>query len=405
MYNDIHIALDALMQRKNQTYGIDHFIKLLKSMGNPQDQLQTIHIGGTNGKGSTTNYTRSILQEAGFRVGTFTSPHLIVHNDRIRINNVPIADDIFLNYINQTYPLWDEHHLSMFEIDMLISILYFLDEGVDYVIYEVGLGGRLDATNVINPEICAITNIGLDHQGILGDTITAIAHEKAGIIKEGVQLVTTIQDREALDVMINTVHDHHGKLKQLCIPRYKRVDKSYFFEHENVAYTLTNQGSYQVGNAALAASIVRFIIPELAADVFQRGVRLASWAGRFEEILPNVYVDGAHNEMGIERLVQSAEILPRPHVAVFAALKDKEYENMVHQLTEAFDTVIVTEFDFFRAARAQELAENQNVQTMTPYTQAIDTALENQGTGSIIVTGSLYFISEAREYLIKKVNE
>ena len=405
MYNDIHIALDALMQRKNQTYGITHFRKLLKSMGNPQDKLQTIHIGGTNGKGSTTNYTRSILQEAGFRVGTFTSPHLIVHNDRIRINNVPIADDIFLNYINQTYPLWDEHHLSMFEIDMLISILYFLDAGVDYVIYEVGLGGRLDATNVINPEICAITNIGLDHQGILGDTIAAIAHEKAGIIKEGVQLVTTIQDREALDVMINTVHDHHGKLKQLCIPRYKRVDKSYYFEHENVTYTLTNQGSYQVGNAALAASIVRFIIPELAADVFQRGVRLASWAGRFEEVLPNVYVDGAHNEMGIERLVQSAEILPRPHVAVFAALKDKEYGNMVHQLTEAFDTVIVTEFDFFRAARAQELAENQNVQTMTPYTQAIDTALENQGTGSIIVTGSLYFISEAREYLIKKVNE
>lgn len=141
MFRQIEPALDALMKRKNQTYGIDLFRQCLADMGNPQDSLTCIHIGGTNGKGSTTNYTRAILQEAGYSVGTFTSPHLTVHNDRIRINNENISDSDLLMYINVTEPFWDQYQLSMFEIDVLISILYFIDNDIDYAIYEVGLGG------------------------------------------------------------------------------------------------------------------------------------------------------------------------------------------------------------------------------------------------------------------------
>lgn len=395
-------ALEIVMSRHNQTYGIDHLIAALESLGNPHDSLKTIHIAGTNGKGSTTNYTRSILQKAGFKVGSFTSPHLVTHNDRIRINNVPISDEAITKYINETRNIWESFNLSMFEIDMLISVLYFKEMQVDYVVYEVGLGGRLDATNVITPLVSAITNVGLDHQNILGNTIAEIAVEKAGIIKRNVPIITTAQDKEVLEVIINKAMDMESRYKQICIPYYHIKGKQYLFDHENITLSITNQGVYQVGNAALAVSIIKEIEPKLSDEIIQQGIEESSWPGRFEEMMDNVFIDGAHNEMGIQRLVQSMQILPRPWTVVFTALKDKDTHHMLQNLVDSFDKVIVTEFDFYRASTAEALAESFDVEIIKDSKQAIDAGLSNKKEGTLVVTGSLYFISEAREYLLKK---
>ena len=175
MFKTTHDFIDYCTNRMNKgRFNLDHFKALLEKLGNPQLKLKTVHIAGTNGKGSTTDYLRSILQTAGYKVGTFTSPHLEVHNDRIRINNVYISDEELLEYGNRFYTLIEENELSMFEIDTLIAIYYFCEKNVDIALFEVGLGGRLDATNVILPLVSLITSIGYDHMDILGHTLEEI---------------------------------------------------------------------------------------------------------------------------------------------------------------------------------------------------------------------------------------
>lgn len=401
MFKTIHEATETVMSRRNQTYGIDSLIQLFNDLGKPQDTLKTIHIGGTNGKGSTTNFTRSILESAGFKVGTFTSPHLITHNDRIRIHNEPISDADLLSYINQSVQYWDEYNLSMFEIDMLVSVWYFIDAKVDYVIYEVGLGGRLDATNVITPCVSAITNVGLDHQGILGDTVEKIAFEKAGIIKKGVPFVTSAQDPKVLDVFLNRVIEVGTTYQHLCIPYYVVDGKSYLFEHRGVHVKLTNQGAYQVSNASLAIDIVFRILPDIDREFIVKGLESTAWAGRFEEILPQLYLDGAHNEMGITQLIASMQILPKPWTVYFTALKDKDHSIMVDMLCQHFERVVITSFDFYRAASSQDLAHNHDVEIIDDMSRALADAYKQSKKGTVIVTGSLYFISEARAYFMK----
>ncbi|WP_342621595.1 folylpolyglutamate synthase/dihydrofolate synthase family protein [Erysipelothrix sp. P66] len=403
MFRQIEPALEALMKRKNQTYGIDLFRQCLEDMGNPQDSLSCIHIGGTNGKGSTTNYTRAILQEAGYTVGTFTSPHLTVHNDRIRINNQNITDSDLLMYINVTEPFWDRYQLSMFEIDVLISFLYFLDQDVDYAIYEVGLGGRLDATNVIHPLISGITNIGLDHMNILGDTIEKIAAEKAGIIKPNTPLFTTESKSSCLEVFHQHAHCMQTEVHPIQTPVPHRSGMAYHFEVLGDSYSIENQGIYQVANASLAINLVK-ALPQLAisTQTIQNAILNASWAGRFERVSDGVYVDGAHNEMGIEMLVRSMEMLPRPWIAVFTALKDKDYTLMINKLESVFDEVIITQFDFYRSESAENLAFGHHVTIIKNQYDAIDAGIKHRNHGTCVVTGSLYFISEARDYLKKK---
>lgn len=401
MFNNIDEATEVLMSRKNQTYGVDGLKSALEALNDPHLDLNVIHIAGTNGKGSTTNYVRSILQSAGFRVGTFTSPHLHKHNDRIRINDKEISDEELLDYINSTYDLWMQYNLSMFEIDMLISALYFKKEKVDYVVYEVGLGGRLDATNVVNPKICAITNIGFDHQAILGDTLAKIAAEKAGIIKKGIPIITSVQNFESLSVILNKSITMDAPFKQICIPHYTHEGKTMEFEFEFETYKLVNQATYQVANASLAIAIIKNLLPTLSHETIQNGLLSTHWAGRFEEILPLVYVDGAHNEMGIKRLVESIKFLPKPITVVFAALKDKSFDSMMDMLESVADQLIVTEFDFYRAASAKELGANHKSLIKSDYKEAIDLGIQNKGPGTLIITGSLYFISEARSYLLE----
>ena len=397
MFDSIEIALDTLMLRKNSTYGLDHFKACLNDMGNPQNNLKCIHIAGTNGKGSTTNYIRAVLQEAGYKVGSFTSPHLMFHNDRIRINDEMIPDDVFLKYINDSHDLWEKYQLSMFEIDMLISILYFIDQKVDYVVYEVGLGGTLDATNVIDPIVCGITNVDYDHMNILGNTLEEIASQKGGIIKPKRPLYTTETKERVLGVFKEICQDKESEYKQIQLPEVIVEDASYKFNLLGIDIVLIHQGRYQVSNASLAITILKSL--DVKDEFIKKGIEGASWAGRFEEIEKDVFLDGAHNILGIQQLIASTQILKRPLVGVFTALGDKSYQEMIDLLEVHFDELIITEFDFYRAAKAEDMAENHKVIIEKDFKKAIDLGRKLKNTGSLVITGSLYFISEARAYL------
>ncbi|UTY38857.1 Mur ligase family protein [Allocoprobacillus halotolerans] len=186
-YKQVH---DFIASQKQRVYALDNFRHFMQDMGTPQILLKTIHIGGTNGKGSTTNYMRSVLQKAGYKVATFTSPVLVTRLEIMRINDQHIQEDEIITYANRYMDLWLEYELSMFEIEVFIAIMFFIKHRVDFAIFEVGLGGELDATNIVSPLICANTNIGLDHIDYLGDTYEKIARTKAGIVKEGIPFVT-----------------------------------------------------------------------------------------------------------------------------------------------------------------------------------------------------------------------
>lgn len=395
MFKDIDHALSVLIERKNMTLGIDYLNDCLIFLGNPQNRLNCIHIGGTNGKGSTTNYVRSILQESGYKVGTFTSPHLVSHNDRIRINNIPISDEKLLYYLNETYPFWDRFKLSMFEIDMLISILYFLDEEVEWVVYEVGLGGRLDATNVITPKVIGITNVDFDHMGILGDTLDKIAYEKAGIFKKDVPIYTTETKLECLEVFSDRSQKLNAVVNQVKIPKYQG---NYNFNVLGIEIELVDQGIYQIDNATLAIYLIKALELEIKDSVIKKAIENTNWPGRFERVRDNLFLDGAHNEVGVLKMLKTLSDYPRPWRVVFTALGDKDHQKMVKTLYDAVDELIITEFDFYRAASARDIANNLNVRVIKDYKQAIDYLLKNS-KGTSVVTGSLYFISDARAYL------
>lgn len=405
MFENVQQAMDWVMsQRKKHTF--NEFKKYMAEKGNPQYKLKCIHVAGTNGKGSTTNYLRSILQCAGYKVGSFTSPHLMTHLDRIRVNDINIDEKYFLDIVNENYKQWQEYELSMFEIDMYISVCYFLKENVDFAVYEVGLGGRLDNTNVIEPLVCVITNIEMDHMQILGDTIEKIAYEKAGIIKDNVDVITFERKKEALNIFEEACKLHNSNLIKT------EVVKDYTIENQKINYlyhghkiVLNTNAPYQILNSSLAVETIEYLNNKKIINVSEKQLLsglLTVWAGRFEIIShdPLVIIDGAHNENGIDALCQCIDSLHINPIIVFSALKDKNYKSMLAKLLNKGE-VIVTQFENKRMSSAEDLAQGfKNVTVIDDYQQALNTALKKNKT--VIVTGSLYFISLVRFYFINK---
>lgn len=386
--------------RKNNHKGLEKFSKALKEKDNPQLKLNCVHIGGTNGKGSTTDYLRSILQQAGYRVGTFTSPYLEVHNDRIRINNEFISDEELLDLANETVDLWEQYDLSMFEIDMLLACLYFLRHEVDIALFEVGMGGRLDATNVVDPLFSVITSIGLDHMEFLGNTHAMIAKEKAGIIKYGKDCITAETREDCLSVFERACRQQGSKLIGCHDIMNLHVEEGVSFDYRSFKeIKLRSKASYQAYNAALAieaALKLKELGYRISEQVITQGLAATFWKGRFEQVHthPDVYIDGAHNEQGIRALVDAARIFPKVKI-LFSALKDKNTNAMIEQLLTLSDDLTICEFDFYRAANAEKLAEGYPVKIVKDYRQAIDECLN--GDDIVLITGSLYFISLVRE--------
>lgn len=385
-----------VMQRKNHNHGLTALRKVLNNCGNPQNQIRCIHIAGTNGKGSTTNYLKDILLSQGYRVGMFTSPHLVEHRDRIRINDAWISEEEFHTYLMKHMDEILENDLGMFEIDTLIAYEWFCDKHVDYALIETGLGGRLDSTNLIeSPQMCLITSIGFDHMQILGNRIEQIAFEKAGIIMPYTLCLCANVDAKAECIIRRVAYRKHARL--LSLPKCRSIgEKSFVFEND--VYHLSTSALYQVKNASLALYASKMLGIDIHNEHVKKVVAKSMWKGRFETIQqdPCVILDGAHNTEGVSALCASMQQLQKPVVCVFSALKDKQVHQMAYAIQKHCDVLIVTEFENDRADRVEDLYIAGAI-VEKDYLQAIQKAIRLALGGTVVVTGSLYFISKVRE--------
>jgi dihydrofolate synthase / folylpolyglutamate synthase len=432
MFNTYEQAIDWIHARLRLGIkpGLTRMEWMLEKLDHPERRIKTIHVGGTNGKGSTVTFLRSILESAGYRVGTFTSPYFEQFNERISMNGKPISDDELIELTNVIKPLADELDTTElggpteFEVITAMSIYYFAKlSPVDVVIYEVGLGGRFDSTNVIHPLLSIITSIGLDHTAILGDTYEEIAFEKAGIIKNGVSVITGVKQPEALEVIRNKAAELKSPMYQLGEDFFtnsrtslKNGEQFSFSSMFNKFESLETSmiGSHQVDNASLAvmasqilANYYSFIIEDTH---IRNGLKKAYWPGRLEILSddPFVLIDGAHNEEGIHALVSEikSRFADKKISILFAALKDKKLDKMIAALKEAADELTFTTFDFPRAARAEELLEvsknNADQAVTNNYQEFIELKINEIEENEIfLVTGSLYFLSEAKPVIAR----
>ncbi len=401
MKQEVIEIIQEIEKRRNRRHGLQHFQSYMDSIGNPEKGLQCIHVAGTNGKGSTTNYIRSMLQCAGYIVGTFTSPYLITHLDRIRINDQNIDEDEFLQLCNQYYDSWIQWDLGMFEIDMMLACVYFKKQQVDFAVFEVGLGGRLDATNIIEPCISLITNIGMDHMDVLGDTYEKIAYEKAGIIKDEVDIITTETKKECLDVFLKQANLHQANMFQVKIPSCMDHEHGIHFQYQEYDIHLHSNAVYQIANASLALETILQLkeknIIKIEEHCILNGLLQAEWKGRFEIVQQNplVIIDGAHNPDGIRALCDSLQGY-RNIAVLFSALKDKKFEEMIDILETITKDLTITHFENSRSMDLSVLQKREHVKIIEDYHKALEEMLKKDKT--IVITGSLYFISEIRKY-------
>ncbi|WP_419956020.1 bifunctional folylpolyglutamate synthase/dihydrofolate synthase [Neobacillus niacini] len=407
--------------------GLSRMEWMMEKLGSPERKMKTVHIGGTNGKGSTVTFLRNILEAAGYTVGTFTSPYIEQFNERISVNGKPISDEEILELTNVIRPLADELEETElggpteFEVITAMSFYYFANiNQVDMVIYEVGLGGRFDSTNIIQPIASIITNIGLDHTNILGHTYGEIAFEKAGIIKEGIPTYTAVKNEEAMKVIQEQAEKKHASLFRLnqdfTITSHSPQANGEMFtlecnDHKIEQLQISMIGQYQTENASLAVMAVQAINQDgdfsICEEDIRTGLKKAYWPGRFEILShrPIVIIDGAHNDEGISVLVKELSTrYSNYHInIVFAALKDKKLDQMIAQLDQVADEISFVSFDFPRAAQAKDLfaiskSKNKAMEDKWDIHLAeIINSLKNDQI--LVVTGSLYFISEVKLYL------
>lgn len=399
--------------------GLTRMHIMMEKLGFPEKKIKTIHIGGTNGKGSTVSYLRSILESAGLMVGTFTSPYIEQFNERISINGVPIADEEITKLANILFPIveeMDKEELggpTEFEIITAMSFYYFANvQTPDIVLYEVGLGGRFDSTNIINPLLSIITSIGLDHTAILGETYGEIAFEKAGIIKENTPIIAAVKQEEAKDVIVRRAQEENAPYyllgKHFELENYQSNEDGESFTFKTAATKLTNLqigmlGEHQVENASLAVMAALLLKEELclSEEHIQKGLLHARWTGRLDVLSkhPYVLVDGAHNQEGIEALVEVLEsrYKDKKKSILFAALSDKKTDKMIGQLDKAAADITFTSFDFPRAATGEALytdSHHPNKSFTNDWKKAITDKLEAMNESEmLVITGSLYFLS------------
>ncbi|MDQ0232808.1 bifunctional folylpolyglutamate synthase/dihydrofolate synthase [Metabacillus malikii] len=433
MFTNYEAAVDWIHSRLK--FGVKPGLKrmewLLEKFHHPEQKLQVIHVAGTNGKGSTVAYMRHILQEAGYKVGTFTSPYIETFNERISINGEPISANDMLKLVNEIKPFVDkieETELggpTEFEIITTMMYVYFGKYNKpDFLLLETGLGGRLDSTNIIEkPILSLITNVGYDHMNILGDTIEEIAAEKAGIIKDSVPVFTTAENRAALQVITEVANTKNAPIHRYA-DEMKILDHQSFEDGEKFSIQTSHRtyedlfismmGEHQTKNALLAVAAMDYLIQTGIAHIteqqIRKGLKHTMWKGRFEKVLtnPEVIIDGAHNIEGIESLVKTLErhYNNREIHFLVSVLEDKDYAAMISKLASVATSMHFTTFDFPRATPSYKLYSVCSIENKTFHDDWQDILLEllnsyeNNDNSLIIIVGSLYFISLVRGYLL-----
>ena len=388
---------------------------LLKQAGNPQSHYPTVHIVGTNGKGSTTSYLQNILTKSGYQVGTFTSPYITRFNERISINGTEIPDKDLISLVEKAQVLLDdlEEHTAFerpteFELVTLLMFLYFDLKQVDMAIIEAGIGGRLDSTNVLSPELVICTSIGFDHTETLGNSLLDIANHKAGVMRENTPILLGRVSAEVEHFFNQKSHDLQAPLaiidrKIQLLPKDNQTIQISYDHWESPNLKLPMLGQHQENNAGLAVTAAHLLaqtFSKITDKSIQEGIEETHWPGRSEWIGNNIYLDGAHNPQGIASLKQVLKdnfANRRVHI-LFAGLRRKPLADLLEELKD-YD-ITVTSFDFFEALPLNEYP--QHFKRVADYKDWLAQAESANSDDLFVVTGSLYFISELRNYLINE---
>ena len=387
---------------------------LLKQAGNPQTHFPTVHIVGTNGKGSTTSYLQNILTKSGYQVGTFTSPYITRFNERISINGTEIPDKDLISLVAKAQVLLDdlEEHTAFerpteFELVTLLLFLYFDLKQVDMAIIEAGIGGRLDSTNVLSPELVICTSIGFDHTETLGDSLLDIANHKAGVMRKNTPILLGRVSAEVEHFFNQKSHDLQAPLAIIdreiqLLPKDNQTIQISYDHWESPNLKLPMLGQHQENNAGLAVTAAHLLaqtFPKITDKSTQEGIEETHWPGRSEWIGNNIYLDGAHNPQGIASLKQVLKdnfANRRVHI-LFAGLRRKPLADLLEELKD-YD-ITVTSFDFFEALPLDDYPKD--FKRAADYRDWLAQAKSANSDDLFVVTGSLYFISEVRNYLIK----
>lgn len=362
--------------------GLERMEQILELLGNPQDKLNCIHVAGTNGKGSVCAILSSILTCAGKKVGLYTSPHLFRYTERIQICGIEITDEDFAKYVFKISQIADENNIDLTEFEILTAVMfkYFLDNSVDVVVLETGLGGRFDATNVIKRNLCSvITHVDLDHTDRLGATIDKIAYEKAGIIKQNCPCIV-FEGKE----VYHDVCDELGSMLVVVAP---------FRNPENLAL----KGVHQQENLSLALAAIETAFPEITQDLIDKGLKIVKHPGRFQYIKEkNLIIDGAHNPNGVTALKHSLDIYfpNQKRRFIFGCLKNKDYPQMLQSLFSTGDEVYFYHFGYTNSCEVSEL---QAVYPAKAKELTKETVINFDDGHLNIICGSLYMISELVE--------
>ncbi len=419
--------------------GLKRMELLLEKLENPHRRLKFIHVAGTNGKGSVCAYISSVLKQCGYRVGTFNSPYMERFTDRIRLNGSDIEDETLLEIINMLRPLVEEvgrtelGSMTMFEVTTMLAIVYFAKYACpDFVVWEAGLGGSLDCTNVVYPLVSVITNIGHDHMDVLGDTLEQVAAQKAGIIKPGVPVVSAASQPEVIEIIRQNSLARNSTLYLLNSQfnfeplSLKENEQQFNFSgpfRSMERLTIAMNGAHQLENAAAAVMTLEVLRQYYAVIIDEEdlysGLAGTSWPGRLEmvSVQPRILLDGAHNPEGAESLALALKEIykyRKLHLMI-GMLSTKNHPGFFRHILPLADTLIITEPDFRKKMPAQDLYHVIE-QTFPDYAQrSIEIIREpewkkalkllkekTEGDDLAVVTGTLYLVADVRAWIVKQ---
>lgn len=437
-YTEARTYLDNLQMHKIKL-GLDSMKSFLGKVGNPEGRLKFVHIAGTNGKGSVSMNIVSVLKRTGYKIGLFTSPHLSSVRERFRVNDRFITEEEFARHASTVREVLGEDMITYFEFTTALALLWFQEEDVDLVVLETGLGGRLDATNVVEPIVSVITNVSMDHEAYLGDNLGSIAYEKAGIIKGNVPVVTGVGDDEGREVVLKRCQD----LNSTCF----LYGRDFLSEGTGKCWSWTSaingvdekltglecgmRGEYQVSNSSLALATLQLLKGAgffFTGEDVVKGLKDVLWPGRLEHIVLDrntgkqlsstdemvsgavqYLIDGAHNPAGVSALVQTLQVEYeyKKLIVVWGAMEDKDLSLTVTPVADLASTLILTQPEGERAAKPEMLLDvlskeiHPKCRCIEDVSDALELARDEAGSEDlVVVAGSLYLIGEVRKKLV-----
>jgi dihydrofolate synthase/folylpolyglutamate synthase len=412
LYSFVDYSLKHSSELAKADFNLDRMFALMESLGNPQNKYPIIHVAGTKGKGSVSALCASALQAAGYTSGLYTSPHLLDYTERIQINGGPISHEQLAELVEEIQPhVAKIEKLTTFEITTALAFMAFAKHDVNAAVFEVGLGGRLDATNIVTPKVSVITSLSYDHMAVLGNTLALIAGEKAGIIKRGVPVVSSPQKDEALEVLERVAKSHESELTLMGRDVKFELSESSLdgqrlkvkSQRSKVELPIPLLGLHQVENAATAYAALKVSGIPITDEQIQKGFSQVQWRARFEVARrdPPVIFDSAHNQDSFAKLSETLQTyFPDKMVyLIFGASEDKNIPGMFAELKSKIRKIIITRADHPRALeveRIQQLAEQAGAEseTVIPVKSALARALElSSKDGSIVLSAGSMFVT------------